>query len=141
MHARTHANFYLIHHHHHPCHLEMTSRRLSTHRRRESEDTNAAPTEQTTSSGCSGGGGGHHSLEKGKLDKPSVAGASSSFAWIDSSMYNLLANAPDYRETYAYNLSKYSLKPLIIQGINELIDELENARSNIAAQALDHIQN
>jgi translation initiation factor eIF-2B subunit beta len=56
----------------------------------------------------------------------------------ESSMYNLLnkGNQPCH-----FNVCKFSLKPLIMQSINELIDELEMSRSNIATQALEHIQN
>lgn len=62
-----------------------------------------------------------------------LAGAES-----ESSMYNLLDKGP---QPCCYNVSKYALKPLIMQGINELVDELEMSRNNIMTQALEHIQN
>jgi translation initiation factor eIF-2B subunit beta len=63
----------------------------------------------------------------------SVAAAES-----ESSMYNLLDKG---KQACSYNVSKYSLKPLIMQGINELVDELEMSRNNIMTQALEQIQN
>lgn len=56
---------------------------------------------------------------------------------IDSSMYNLLTETTNVQ--IDYSIPRYSLKALIIQGINEMIDELENIRNNIASQALEHI--
>lgn len=80
-----------------------------------------------------------------QIDCPSVHVTTS----IDSSMYNLLAQAhildiestggeQMYRE---FRKIKSSLKPLVIQGINELIDEIETAKSNMNIHALDHIHN
>lgn len=56
----------------------------------------------------------------------------------DSSMYNLLA---DKTEEIDYSRPLFALKQLVIQGLNELIDELETVESNIAAQALEYIHN
>jgi translation initiation factor eIF-2B subunit beta len=98
------------------------SRRAYHGRRRESEDNSSAILDNVI-----------HSYiidEEGKATSP-----------VDSSMYNLLAYSPSFRDTMNYTVSKYSLKPHIIQGINELIDELTNSRSLISSQSLDHIQN
>ena len=64
--------------------------------------------------------------------------AATGAAESESSMYNLLDKGKQY---CCYNVSKYALKPLIMQGINELVDELETSRNNIMTQALEHIQN
>lgn len=57
----------------------------------------------------------------------------------DSSMYNLLADKSE--DTIDYNRPVLALKQLVIQGLNELIDELETVESNIAAQSLEYIHN
>lgn len=60
----------------------------------------------------------------------------------DSSMFNLLANPNrGSSDTVYYDRSKYELKPLIIQSVNELIDDLENTRKQIESHALENIQN
>ena len=56
---------------------------------------------------------------------------------IDSSMYNLLADISNIQINY--DVEKYSLKAVVIQGINVIIDELETLNNNIAAQSLEHI--
>ena len=57
----------------------------------------------------------------------------------DSSMYNLLADKTE--ESVDYSRPLYALKQLVIQGLNELIDELETVESNIASQSLEYIHN
>ena len=57
----------------------------------------------------------------------------------DSSMYNLLAEKSQDRVDYTRPV--LALKQLVIQGLNELIDELETVESNIAAQSLEYIHN
>lgn len=57
----------------------------------------------------------------------------------DSSMYNLLADKNE--ETVDYNRPLFALKQLVIQGLNELIEELETVESNIASQSLEYIHN
>lgn len=60
----------------------------------------------------------------------------------DSSMFNLLAN-PTHNpsEQISIDRSKYELKPILFQGVNELIDEVENSIKQIEAHAYDHIHN
>jgi len=54
-------------------------------------------------------------------------------------MYNLLAEKND--DTVDYSKPLFSLKQMVIQGLNELIDELETVESNIASQSLEYIHN
>lgn len=56
----------------------------------------------------------------------------------DSSMYNLLA---EKSADVDYTRPLFALKQLVIQGLNELIDELETVESNIASQSLEYIHN
>lgn len=61
----------------------------------------------------------------------------------DSSMFNLLATPTRQAGTEIANLerSKYELKQILFQGVNELIDEIENSIKQIEAHAYDHINN
>ncbi|KAL1920911.1 uncharacterized protein VTP21DRAFT_11546 [Calcarisporiella thermophila] len=54
-----------------------------------------------------------------------------------SSMLNLLEAGDQEEEDF--NPNTYNLKPMIIQAIQEMIDELETVYSNIAKEAMDHI--
>jgi translation initiation factor eIF-2B subunit beta len=58
----------------------------------------------------------------------------------DSSMYNLLA-AEKHDDTVDYSKPLFSLKQMVIQGLNDLIDELETVEANIASQSLEYIHN
>ncbi|ORY02083.1 translation initiation factor eIF-2B beta subunit [Basidiobolus meristosporus CBS 931.73] len=53
-----------------------------------------------------------------------------------SSMYNLLG---DFQKEPVRFANHSTLKPEIIQGIQEIVEELENIYVNISAQALEHI--
>ena len=61
----------------------------------------------------------------------------------ESSMFNLLANPTHQKNAETINMerSKYELKPILFQGVNELIDEIENSIKQIEAHAYDHINN
>lgn len=56
----------------------------------------------------------------------------------DSSMLNLLAEPPGANQV-DYGRPCYALKQLVIQGIGELLDELDQVSTNLAAQSLEHI--
>ncbi|KAK9763307.1 GCD complex subunit gcd7 [Basidiobolus ranarum] len=53
-----------------------------------------------------------------------------------SSMYNLLG---DFQKEPTKSANHFVLKPEIIQGIQEIVEELENIYVNISGQALEHI--
>lgn len=56
-----------------------------------------------------------------------------------SAMYSLLGDLAcqvDYSK-----ISSHVSKPLFIQAINEMLDEMEALYSNISGQAMDHIHN
>ncbi|KAK9764917.1 GCD complex subunit gcd7 [Basidiobolus ranarum] len=53
-----------------------------------------------------------------------------------SSMYNLLGN---FQKEPTSSANNFTLKPEIIQGIQEIVEELENIYVNISGQALEHI--
>ncbi|CCJ30610.1 unnamed protein product, partial [Pneumocystis jirovecii] len=61
---------------------------------------------------------------------------------IYSSMLNLLGKPSDYepnssqKQTAKVNVD---IRPIIIQGIQDIVDELEKTHTDISAQALDHI--
>lgn len=57
-------------------------------------------------------------------------------------MYNLLEKGQKSAAIAlgGYNVSKYALKPRIMQQIAELVDELEMSRTNISTQAYEHVQ-
>lgn len=55
----------------------------------------------------------------------------------DSSMFNLLAES--LVPPVDYSRQCFQLKQLIIQGVNEIIDELESVSDTLAQQALEHI--
>lgn len=55
----------------------------------------------------------------------------------ESSMFNLLTESMS--PNIDYNRQCFQLKQLIIQGVNELIDELESVSDTLAQQALEHI--
>ncbi len=55
----------------------------------------------------------------------------------DSSMFNLLAGS--LMPAIDYSRQCFQLKQLIIQGVNEIIEELESVSSTLAQQALEHI--
>lgn len=59
-------------------------------------------------------------------------------ASVDSSMYNLLAN-PNHEPAFDYSTDLYELLQTVPQGIQELLEEIDASRQNIAAQALEHI--
>lgn len=69
----------------------------------------------------------------------SINSASLGRSMTDSSMYNLLADKSE--ESVDYTRPLFALKQLVIQGLNELIDELETVESNIASQSLEYIHN
>ena len=56
----------------------------------------------------------------------------------DSPMYNMLAH-PNYNTPLDYNRELLELSQTIPAGIQELMDEIDSSRSNIAGQALEHI--
>lgn len=56
---------------------------------------------------------------------------------IDSSMMNLLAEPTV--PTMDYSRQCFQLKQLIIQGVNEIIEELETVSDTLAQQSLEHI--
>jgi hypothetical protein len=56
---------------------------------------------------------------------------------VESSMINLLDNLST--DDIDYSKPKYSLKPLIIQQINDLMDDLNSVNDHVSAQALEHI--
>ncbi|KTW26696.1 hypothetical protein T552_02702 [Pneumocystis carinii B80] len=61
---------------------------------------------------------------------------------IYSSMLNLLGKPSDYEPNVSQkftNRINVDLRPIFIQGIQDIIDELEKTHSDIAAQAMDHI--
>jgi translation initiation factor eIF-2B subunit beta len=68
-----------------------------------------------------------------------VLGGAIGRSLTDSSMYNLLADKG--AEAIDYSRPLFALKQLVIQGLNELIDELETVESSIAAQSLEYIHN
>ncbi|PJF17817.1 hypothetical protein PSACC_02431 [Paramicrosporidium saccamoebae] len=55
----------------------------------------------------------------------------------ESSMFNLLAESTTPATDYSRQC--YQLKQLIIQGVNEIIDELESVSDTLAQQSLEHI--
>jgi translation initiation factor eIF-2B subunit beta len=55
----------------------------------------------------------------------------------DSSMFNLLADST--APAMDYSRQCFQLKQLIIQGVNEIIDELESVSDTLAQQSLEHI--
>ena len=56
----------------------------------------------------------------------------------DSSMYNMLAH-PNYDSPLDYSKDLVELVQTVPQGIQELMEEIDSSRSNIASQALEHI--
>ncbi|KAG5440515.1 hypothetical protein PCK2_000449, partial [Pneumocystis canis] len=61
---------------------------------------------------------------------------------IYSSMLNLLGKPDDYEPKNSQKSTAHigtELKPILIQGIQDIIDELEKTHTDISAQALDHI--
>lgn len=56
----------------------------------------------------------------------------------DSSMFNLLSES--MAPAVDYSKQCFQLKQLIIQGINEIIDELEGLSTSLSQQAVDHVQ-
>lgn len=61
---------------------------------------------------------------------------------IYSSMLNLLGKPEDYEPNTSQKLTNRTgtdLRPIFIQGIQDIIDELEKTHMDIAAQAMDHI--
>lgn len=77
-------------------------------------------------------------------ETPKVTASTGSAACVgssqdsDSPMYNMLAH-PNYNTPLDYNRELLELSQTIPAGIQELMDEIDSSRSNIAGQALEHI--
>ena len=82
---------------------------------------------------------GYLSTTTAAVSATSINSASLGRSMTDSSMYNLLADKSE--ESVDYSRPLFALKQLVIQGLNELIDELETVESNIASQSLEYIHN
>lgn len=57
----------------------------------------------------------------------------------DSNMFNMLADPSASQESTDYSRPCFQLKQSVIQGIHDIIDELETLSSNLSAQSLEHI--
>lgn len=78
----------------------------------------------------------------GSLSSPGESSSAASYAMHrpasgESSMFNLLAESMS--PAIDYSRQCFQLKQLIIQGVNEIIEELESVSDTLAQQALEHI--
>ncbi len=74
----------------------------------------------------------------GSLSGGSVSNTSTSRMAGDSSMFNMLAEG--MAPAADYSRQCFPLKQLVIQGVNEIIEELDGVYSTLSHQAVEHVQ-